>query len=62
MTDTKSAWLCCFCGDEIDERGPDPCRITVTTAENKPQWWACHGECFKKRLGGPREIFEPQYF
>jgi hypothetical protein len=28
-------WLCCFCGGEIDERSPDPCRITVTTAENE---------------------------
>jgi hypothetical protein len=62
MTDAKSLWLCCFCGDELDQNGADPCRITITTAENKQQWWVCHDECFKERLGEPREIFKPQFF
>jgi hypothetical protein len=56
-----SDWLCCFCGDEIEERAPDPCRISVTTSEDKPQWWMCHAKCFKDRVA-KEFIFEPAHF
>jgi hypothetical protein len=58
----KSMWLCCFCGQEIEETGPDPCRLTVQTSKGKDQWWSCHGACFKKRIASEPPIFNPAHF
>jgi hypothetical protein len=41
---------CCFCGRDIEKQGPDPCRITVETQQEKWQTWFTHAECFKERL------------
>jgi len=60
-TMATSDWLCCFCGEEIEERAPDPCHLSVKTAGGMDQWWACHGKCFKERLSVD-PIFEPVIF
>jgi hypothetical protein len=61
---TKSAWLCCFCGGEIEERSPEPLMLSIhTSPDNKDQWWCCHASCFKERLAtNPPDIFEPVHF
>jgi hypothetical protein len=56
---------CCFCGKGIERRKPDPCRVTVETAEAKPQVWFCHAECFRARLAVIPEapgLFDPTHF
>jgi hypothetical protein len=56
---------CCFCGRDIAKTSIDPCRVSVVTADGKPQFWACHGACFRERLADPPEapgLFEPAYF
>jgi hypothetical protein len=57
-----STWLCCFCGKEIEEQESDPCQLTVNTADNRDQWWSCHGSCFKERLATDPPIFQPAHF
>lgn len=57
-----AGWVCCFCGNEIEEQGVDPCYLTVTTAEEKGQMWACHANCFKQRLATGPFIFDPVHF
>jgi hypothetical protein len=57
-----SMWLCCFCGQEIEEADSDPCRLTVQTSDGKPQYWSCHGACFKERLATEPPIFGPAHF
>jgi len=54
--------LCCFCGDQIEIRAPDPCRVIVVTSEQKDQFWACHSACFKEKLAKEPPIFEPGHF
>lgn len=57
---------CCLCGEQIEEREPDPCRVIVETAAGKWQAWYCHAACFKSRLakpdGFPEDFFEPAHF
>jgi hypothetical protein len=56
---------CCFCGDQIEKRGPDPCGVTVETAAGKWQVWSCHGACFKERLAALPDhpgFFDPAHF
>ncbi len=56
---------CCFCGKEIENKDPNPCRVTVETAEGKWQTWSCHGECFRANLAEIPEypgIFDPAHF
>ena len=56
---------CCFCGQDIDKVGPDPCSVTVETAAGKWQVWKAHGACFKERLAVLPEapsLFEPAHF
>ena len=46
---------CCFCGQEIRARGPDPLEVMIRPAKpghGVPPWqmfW-CHLDCFRKRL------------
>jgi hypothetical protein len=56
---------CCFCGGDIEERKPDPCRLTVETAEGKWQVWYCHGACFRARLAATPDypgFLDPAHF
>ena len=56
---------CCFCGQDIEKGGSDPCSVQVTTAGEKWQVWSCHGACFKARLAVLPEapgLFEPAHF
>jgi hypothetical protein len=41
---------CCFCAEEILPVSVDPCRVTVSTAQDKWQTWFCHANCFKQQL------------
>jgi len=59
---TKDGWLCCFCGQEIERRDSDPCRMAVSTPEGKSQVWSCHSACLKERLAKEPPIFEPAHF
>ncbi len=46
-------WQCCFCGDAVDSKPPDPCRMVMTFNEgNKDasQEVACHVSCLKQHL------------
>ena len=56
----------CFCGKGIDPHKPDPCSITVETAEEgKWQKWSCHATCFKERLATLPDapgFFDPVHF
>lgn len=56
-----SDWLCCFCGEAIEEKAPDPITLTVTTSENASQNWCCHAKCFKDRMS-QELIFDPAIF
>jgi hypothetical protein len=58
----EGSMLCCFCGKKIERSNPDPCVISVTTANHEGQWWACHGACFKERLAQDPPAFDPIYF
>jgi hypothetical protein len=42
-----SVWLCCFCGKEIEMRGPNPCKLIFHTSDDKSEYWKCHAECFR---------------
>jgi hypothetical protein len=56
---------CCFCAGQIKPTSPDPCRVTVTTAEGKWQVWFCHGRCFRERLAETPDnpgFFDPAHF
>jgi hypothetical protein len=57
---------CCFCGKEIEDHPPDPCRVTVETSDGKWQVWHCHGACFRARLARvpdyPPGFFDPAHF
>ena len=58
-----SMWLCCFCGGEIEEQPPEPVKlIAYTSPDDKPQFYACHAECFKERLATDPPIFQPKHF
>lgn len=56
---------CCFCGRDIEKTAVDPCRVTVHTTDGKPQFWMCHGSCFRERLTDPPNapgLFDPAHF
>ena len=56
---------CCFCGDAIARTGPNPCRLTVETEQEKWQVWFCHAACFKARLVQRPELLgllDPAHF
>jgi len=56
---------CCFCGADIVAQGPDPCTVTVETAQGKWQVCKAHGACFKARLAQLPEapgLFDPAHF
>jgi hypothetical protein len=56
---------CCFCGKLIEDRKPDPCRVTVETVEGKWQVWHAHGNCFRASLAAMPEapgLFDPAHF
>ena len=56
---------CCLCGEDIDEAGPDPCTVQVTTAQGRWQVWKAHGQCFKDRLATLPDalgLFDPAHF
>ena len=63
---TVTRWgPCCFCGGDIEKSESDPCRVNVSTAQEKWQVWFCHGDCFKERLAKLPEapgLFEPAHF
>jgi hypothetical protein len=65
MTDEiKISWgPCCFCGQEIAERDPDPCRVTVETNKDFWQVWFAHCACFKARIAKDAPIdLSPAHF
>jgi hypothetical protein len=43
--------VCCFPGQDVEARSPDPCSLVVETA-TKGAWqlWYCHSACFRARL------------
>jgi hypothetical protein len=47
-------WQCCFCGQGVEAKSPDPCRMVLTynDAENPDmaQETACHVACLKEHL------------
>jgi hypothetical protein len=49
-------YQCCFCGEMISDRTPDPCSLALTAGFTQApdrqvnQGFFCHMECFKKRL------------
>ena len=45
-----SMWLCCFCGKEIETRGPDPCKLIFHTSDHNSEYWKCHAQCFKANM------------
>ena len=56
---------CCFCGQDIEPIGPDPCSVLVTTDSDKQQVWWCHGQCFRDRLAtlpNAEGFFDPAHF
>jgi hypothetical protein len=57
---------CCFCAEQIEEQGPDPCSITVETArEGEWQTWFCHAASFKARITNPSwapDFNDPAFF
>ncbi len=56
---------CCFCGEDNEAVGPDPCTVTVHTAQEKWQVWKAHGACFKAKLARHPEapsLFDPAHF
>jgi hypothetical protein len=57
-----SGWLCCFCGQEIEETDIDPCTFTIRTSRGNDQAYACHGICFKKHIASEPPIFAPAHF
>ena len=60
MAAEEAKWICCFCGGGINRQGTDPCLLSVHTADEKPQWWHCHGACFKERMAKqPAVIYDP---
>jgi hypothetical protein len=54
MTQTK--YQCCFCGQSIIDRTPDPCGLAFTAGYTLPpdkqvnQGFFCHIKCFEERL------------
>jgi hypothetical protein len=51
VMEEKIGWgPCCFCGKEIVESDPDPCRVTVETSNDLWQVWFAHCVCFKARI------------
>jgi len=53
---------CCFCGKQIKRNGTDPCRLTVSTAnDRRQQVWFCHAVCFKSCLTDD-PMMEPNIF
>jgi hypothetical protein len=61
---TKVDWgPCCFCGQEIAESGPDPCRVTVETSKDLWQVWFAHCACFKSRIASNAPVdLSPAHF
>ena len=58
----RPGWQCCFCGQPIDDKPPDPCRMALryNTPQNPEmvQEAACHVECFTARAH-PSMVFAP---
>jgi hypothetical protein len=56
---------CCFCGAPIARQGPDPCSVTVTTAQDRWQVWRVLAGCFKDALATLADapgLFDPAHF
>ena len=53
---------CCFCGKAIEESKVDPCRVTVSTKDDKWQVWFCHSDCFKTRIAEHPMDLSPAHF
>ena len=65
MTPAIKFGPCCFCGLDIEDVGPDPCTIQVTTKQDRWQVWKAHGRCFKDRLADLPDmpgLFDPAHF
>jgi hypothetical protein len=41
---------CCFCGNEIVERPPDPVRLSVSGEPPAEQELYCHKRCLRRAL------------
>jgi hypothetical protein len=54
---------CCFCNEPIASSNTDPCRVTVSTTNDRWQVWYCHATCFRDRLFNREDgMFEPAMF
>jgi hypothetical protein len=43
---------CCFCGQEIERRGPDPWSLTVQAFQGRTLIWFCQAACLRDRAVG----------
>jgi hypothetical protein len=54
--DEQEKYMCCFCGETIPRRGPDPCSLAFTINFTKPEddqiteGFTCHYKCLEERL------------
>jgi hypothetical protein len=55
MTSDELHYQCCFCGERIAKKDPDPCELIFGTNfgnedEERRQGLFCHAQCFQKRV------------
>lgn len=60
---TTLTYQCCFCGERIVNKMPDPCALEFTAGYRLPsnervsQGFFCHMACFEKRLHSSVPIY-----
>jgi hypothetical protein len=56
MSNDEVKWMCCFCGETVEEQGIDPCFLTIyepedpTDPKRGSQQFYSHVSCLQSRM------------